>query len=311
MIKMNIKQMIAFKELMLTGSVSKAAENLHRTQPTISHLIKTLEDELDMKLFVREGKRLKPVPETSYLLEECENVLRRIGLISENLNRMKAMESGEMKIVSMPGPSAFLMPAMISAHVSGKEEVKTTLLLRSTEAVRQLISSQQFDIGLADHDPDTPITGTLLEAEVFEFDCLCALPAGDPLAQQPSIKMTDLAGKPMASLFSEHLIYQQTEQAFALAGLKFNLRFETNFFIQLLTFVQEGLALAIVDPLTAEAYRLYSGGAQRIVFRPLEHEIKFGVEKLLPGHRPTSIIANAFADRLSAELLRLGATKIG
>ncbi|MFD1160775.1 LysR family transcriptional regulator [Roseovarius aestuarii] len=307
---MNLKQMIAFKELMLTGSVSKAAMNLHRTQPTVSHLIKTFEDELEMKLFVREGKRLTPVPETNYLLEECETVLRRIDVISENLKRMKAMDRGEMRVVSMPGPSAFLMPALISEHVAGKEDIKATVMSRSSEAVRHLVSSQQFDLGLADHDPENPFEGTLLKAEIFTFDCVCALPAGDPLTKKKSISLDDLSGKPMASLFTEHVIHKRTEQAFASMSADFNLRFETNFFIQLLTFVQRKLAYAIIDPLTVEAYRLYSGGAEHIVFRPLEQIIEFGVEKLLPGYRPASILASSFEDRLTRELLRLGAKQI-
>ena len=49
---MNLKQMAAFRELMLTGSVSEAARNLNRTQPSVSHMIATLEDDLGMKLFV-------------------------------------------------------------------------------------------------------------------------------------------------------------------------------------------------------------------------------------------------------------------
>lgn len=305
----NLKQMIAFKELMLTGSMSKAAKNLHRTQPAISHLINTLEAELDMKLFVRKGKRLMPVPETSYLLEECENVLRRVDVIGENLNRMKNMERGEIRVVAMPGPSTFLIPTLVSQHVLGKDDVKATLMSRSSEAVRQLVSSQQFDLGLADHDPDSPFEGTLLEAEIFNFECLCAIPAEDPLAQKSVITMDDLSGKPMASLNSNHVIYTRTKQTFAASSAKFDMRFETNFFIQLLTFVQRKLAYAIVDPLSAEAYRLYSGGAQQVVFRPLQQVIEFGVEKLIPNYRPASIIASSFGDCVTEEFLRLGAKR--
>ena len=69
---MNLKQMTAFREVVLTGSVSEAARNLNRTQPSVSHMIATLEDSLGLKLFVRRNGRLHPVPEAMYLLEECK-----------------------------------------------------------------------------------------------------------------------------------------------------------------------------------------------------------------------------------------------
>lgn len=61
---MNLKQLRAFREVMLTRSVSEAARSLYRTQPTISALIAGLEDEIGYKLFERRGRRLHPLPET-------------------------------------------------------------------------------------------------------------------------------------------------------------------------------------------------------------------------------------------------------
>ena len=54
---MNLKQLSAFREVMLTGSVSEAARNLYRSQPAISSLIAGLEDDIGFKLFARRGGR--------------------------------------------------------------------------------------------------------------------------------------------------------------------------------------------------------------------------------------------------------------
>lgn len=303
---MNLKQMTAFKELMRTGTVSEAAKNLGRTQPAISHLIASLEDEVGIKLFERRGGRLHPVPETSYLLEECEAVFRRIDLISENLARIKSLETGELRVVSMPGPSSILMPDIVSRFANAQSNIKTTLLSRSSEAVRQLVSAQQFDLGLADHEPGTSSEGTLLDAEVFTFNCLCAIPAQHSLAKKSQITPADLADVPIASLFSEHQTHKETERAFAMEGLKLAPQYETNLFTMLLTFVQQEAACAIIDPLTAESYRLFVGNDDRVVFRPLDAHVTFNVEKLTPGHRPSSVIAEAFDEHLRQELFRLG-----
>ncbi|MEM7213858.1 MAG: LysR family transcriptional regulator, partial [Pseudomonadota bacterium] len=151
---MDLKGMAVFREVMLTGSVSEAARNLNRTQPSVSHTIAKLEDELGMQLFERRRGRLHPVPEAQYLFSECDKVLTRVSSVSQNMKRMKAMETGELRVVSMPGPAAVLLPRMICDHVGKHPDINATLLTRSSDAVTQLVASQQFDIGVADHDPD-------------------------------------------------------------------------------------------------------------------------------------------------------------
>ncbi len=60
-IGLNLKQLSAFREVMLTGTVSEAARNLYRTQSAISSLIAGLEDDIGFKHFARRGGRLHPV----------------------------------------------------------------------------------------------------------------------------------------------------------------------------------------------------------------------------------------------------------
>ena len=305
-----LKQMMAFRELMRCGTVSEAAKNLHRTQPAISHLIASLEADVGMKLFERRGGRMQAVPEANYLLEECDAVLRRIDLIAENLERLKSMETGELRVVSMLGPSVFLMPEMVTRFTPKHSGVKATVLSRSSNAVRQLVRSQQYDLGLADYEPENPTEGSLLTVEIFEFDCLCAIPAGHDLAKKSVIEFDDMDDVPIASLFTDHPTRIETERAFANAGAVFIPQFETNHFIMLLSFVRRGLACAIVDPLAAESHRLFSENSELIQFRPLNMNITFSVEKLTPSFRSPSILARSFDDHLRDELLRLGARQV-
>ena len=58
---MNLRQLEAFHEVILTGSVSEAGRNMGRTQPAVSALIAGLEESLDCQLFERRGGRLHPI----------------------------------------------------------------------------------------------------------------------------------------------------------------------------------------------------------------------------------------------------------
>ena len=82
---MKLNQLTAFREVMLTGSVSDSARNLGRTQPSISSQIHSLEQDIGMLLFERRGGRLHPVPEARYLLEEADTILQKLASVQRNM----------------------------------------------------------------------------------------------------------------------------------------------------------------------------------------------------------------------------------
>lgn len=307
---MNLKQMTAFHELMLTGSVTEAARNLNRTQPSVSHQIASLEESLGIKLFEGRNGRLHPVPEAHYLFDECSGLLQRIRNVSQSMQRLKAKTQGELRVVSMPGPSVFLLPELISRQLGPHGDVKCTLLSRSSEAVFQLVGSQQNDVGIADYDTTAPNQTNLVNKRVFRFECLCAVSTAHSLSEKEVVTPADLDGQPMALLFPDHRSHRDTREVFHGAGAALNVRFITQYFIPLLTYVEHGTAHSLVDPLTAEAYRLYRAERGAIAFRRFEPTVEYSVAVLTPRYRPASRLAHAFIGLLAEAFERIGGSEI-
>ena len=302
---MNLKQLSAFREVMLTGSMSEAARNLYRTQPAISAMIASLEDDVGLELFVRRGGRLHPVPEAHYLLEEANSILDRLDSTSRIMKSIRDLEQGTLRVVSMPGPAVFLLPKLISRFVEGRDGIKATLISRSSPQVHQLMSAQQYDVGLADVGILGIEPSALVQHDNERMACLCAIRRNDPLAKKEAITAEDLDAKPMATLYEDHPTHNQTRAAFESVGANFNMRFETQYFIPLFTFVEQGLAYSIVDPLSAEGYRIYRGDDQSLVFRPFEPAIHLVASIMTPAHRTLSNLAQAFVTTLSGEVRRI------
>jgi len=303
---MNLKQLRAFREVMLTGSISEAARNLYRTQPAISSSIANLEDDLECELFSRRGGRLHPVPEAHYLFEESSELLNRLDTVERNMKSLRDLEQGEIRLVSMPGPSVFMLPAVISRFVEGRNDVKVTLTTRSSPQVQHLLSTQQYDVGLADMGSMTGTDLNLVNSEAFDFECLCAMRADDPLASKPVVTPQDLDGKPMAGLHSDNETSTQTERVFQEAGCRFDLRFQTQYFIPLFTFIEAGQAYSIVDPLSARSYRIYRQDAAQLAFKPFKPTVRLGLSFMTPAHRSLSNLAKAFSLAVRDELQRIG-----
>ncbi|WP_323715921.1 LysR substrate-binding domain-containing protein [Paracoccus aminovorans] len=299
---MNSKQLVVFREVMRTGSFSEASRILHRTQPAISAMIASLEAELGYKLFLRHSGRLIPVPEAHYLFEEANEILERLRNVEQNMSRIGNLEQGELRILCMPGPSVILVPQLATRFLKQRRDVRLTLLTRSSLQVRHLVATQKFDLGLADLSGQAAEDSNLLRFEPVTYECVCALPEDDPLASRPVITPQDLRERDIAALFAAHSTYSRTAEAFASQDVPFRPRFETQYFYPLLSFVEAGLACAIIDPLSAESYRLSRGDAGKVTFRPFQPVVPFTAALVMPQHRPLSKLAESFAEILRDDL---------
>lgn len=235
---------------------------------------------------------------------ECREIEdRKTGLF---LQCIRNLERGNIRMVAMPGPSAFVLPDLISRFAAQHEDVMFSLFSRSSEQVQRLVSVQQYDIGLADIGFPNVEQSPLVDHDILEFDCVCAMRAGDALAEKDVITPRDLDGKPMATLFKSHPTYQQTEAAFSGAGAELRVRFESQYFIPMFAYVEHGLAYGIVDPLSAKSHELYKDGPGKIAFRPFAPKVRLVASIMTPAHRAPSNLVQAFTGVIRRELKDCG-----
>ncbi len=297
---MNIsfRQLKAFREVMRTGSVSEAAKILGRTQPAASALIANLEAELGLSLFRRQRGKLVPTPEARYFVLQAEAILDRLALSSRTMQEIGSLTQGRLKIACMPAASMVMMPQLVADFLVDKPDVKVSLMMRASSVIEEWIASQQYDIGLS----ETPSISGALDTEDFQLDCVCALSADDPLAQQDVITASDLSGLPLAALQEGHPNLIDTQRAFKSQKADFVQRFELRNFHPAMVLVEKGLCYCICDPITAAGYIKGRPEPHPVVFRPFLPRVTLDISILQPAHRPPSALATNFAAALSREL---------
>lgn len=298
---LSFKQLQAFREVMRTGSISEAARALNRTQPAVSSLITTLEEELGLSLFERHRGRLIKKPEAQYFLEETEAVLERLAHSTKTMREIADLQRGRLRIACMPASSQFMMPRLLSDFVRDKPQVKVSLMMRASSVIEEWIASQQYDIGLA----ETPAPNGAIAAEHHELNCVCALRTDDPLTEKSVITPSDLSGLPLATLQEDHPNLLATRKAFASQKAELNARFELRNFQPALKLVEEGLCYCICDPITASSYFEYQQNEPALCFRPFTPEISLAVSILQPAHRPPSQLTSAFVEILRQDLAEI------
>jgi len=294
---MNLRQLQAFQEVMLTGSVTEAARNMGRTQPAVSALIAGLEKSVGYDLFERRGGRLHPVPEADFLLTEARSILDRLGGLRETMQGVGALEVGHLRIACMPVYAEIMMPRLISRFVKTREDVTISLVSQSSERVYERLASQRFDLGFAEVATQSP----LVNADVVAMDCVCAVASSDPLAKKTVITPADLDGRAVTSFLPRHFIRRKLHEIFDAEGRELCVRFEVQNAASQYIFVEEGLACGVMSPLSAHNYRITRSGHHRIAFIPFKPKVPYPIAVLTPAHKPLSRLARAFAKLLKKE----------
>ena len=293
--------MMTFREVMRSGSITEAARALGRTQPAVSTMVQTLEDQLGLRLFLRSRGKLTPTPEAHFFLEECEEILARVERTERAMDRVSALQSGKLKIASHPAASSVFLPRLLTRFLEGKDDLEVSFIMRSSDVIEDLIASQQFDVGFS----ETPSPRASIRQVDYDLECVCVLPPDDPLAGRGEITPADLDGRPMAVLFDQHRTAIQTEAAFRAAGARFNKRLELRTFLPGLQFVAAGVCVMVSDMITAYSHLLQAPEDSRLVIRRFSPRISNSVSILTPGYATQSLPARAFIAVLESAVAQM------
>jgi len=291
---LSFRQLATFREVMRSGSISQAARAVGRTQPAVSTMIQTLEDQLGFQLFTRLQGKLSPTPEAHFFLEECEEILSRVERAERTLERIGRLQSGKLQVACHPAASSIFLPQIMSKFLHDRSDFQVSLIMRSSDMIEDLIASQQYDVGFS----ETPQPRASIHQIDYDVECLCVLRSDDPLSRLDHITPHDLEGRPMAVLFDQHRTAVQTEAAFRDAGCHFNKRIELRTFLPGLQFVAAGQCAMVCDMVTAYSYLLQSPDQNKLIFRRFTPKISNSVSILTPGYATQSKAAQLFITQL-------------
>lgn len=300
---LSLRQLATFREVMRSGSISQAARAVGRTQPAVSTMIHTLEDQLGFALFLRSHGKLTPTPEAHFFLEECDDILHRVERTERTLERISALQSGKLKIACHPAASSVFLPRLLTRFMEDRDDLEVSLIMRSSAVIEDMIASQQYDLGFS----ETPQPRASIRQTDFELECVCVLPRDDELAQREVVTPLDLDGRPMAVLFDEHATAAQTEAAFRDAGYRMNKRLELRTFLPGLQFVAAGVCVMVCDMITAYSHLTQTPEHSRLVIRRFRPRISNSVSILTPGYATQSMACQTFIADLKAAVEQMQA----
>jgi DNA-binding transcriptional LysR family regulator len=288
---MNLRQIEAFRAVMMTGSITNAADSLHLSQPAVSRLLADLERSVGFMLFERvKGSVPVATPEGAALFQEVERSFAGLQVLKQAAIDIRNFRTGSLRIVCLPALANGFIPTVIKSFRQANPAVKIQLQARSSSTVRLWVAAKQFDLGLA--TPGSDVQG--VTAELFmSSPGICVLPRQHPLAAKAVITPSDLHEEPFISLSLEDPVRAKVDQVFAEAHVERNVIVETQFAMTICGLVAQGIGCAIVS-----AASVADSLPPNCILRPFEPRIEFQYMLYLAAHRPPSRIAERFLELL-------------
>ena len=288
---MNIRQLEAFRAVMITGSTVGAAQLLRISQPAISRLLSQLEATLQLTLFDRTSGRLAPTAEATLLSSEVERTFASVDKIREIARDIRMADSGELSIASFPLLAMGFLPSAIAAFSMMHPRTRISLSVQMSPRVAELVASQQIDFGFGElpyqaQSFDRPGVETELFAST---DHLLAVPVGHRLAGLKRATPEDIAGERFISLTRSTVGRMTVDRLFEQAGVERDLLIETQITALVADFVAKGLGVGLIDPFTARDFE--GSGLVAIPFAP---SVEMRIALMHPTHRPLTRIASEF-----------------
>jgi DNA-binding transcriptional LysR family regulator len=219
-----LRQMRVFAAVARHLSFTRAARELHLTQPAVSQQVKLLEQEIGLPLFEQIGRKVHLAPAGAELLRYTEQAMELLREAGESLSAMRGLKRGVLKLGAV-STAKYFAPSLLSAFTPAYPEVTIKFAVGNREEIIQQLAANEIDLVIMGRPPRE--LETVAEPFAKHPLVLIASPT-HPLACRRRIRLKQLA--------TEHFLIREEgsgtrasmERVFRERGVPFRVSMEVS-----------------------------------------------------------------------------------
>jgi LysR family cys regulon transcriptional activator len=233
-------------------NVSGAAEALYTSQPGISKQIRQLEDDLGLRVFVRQGKRLAALtPAGELVVATARRALREIGNLKRVADEYRSEDSGVLGIATTHTQARYVLPPVLAKFANRFPKVRLVLHQGNPVQVAEQTLNGDVDVGIATEAlGDYP---ELVALPCYRWNRGVLVPRGHPLARARPLTLEALAAYPIVTYDFAFTGRTAINAAFAAKGLAPNVVLSALDSDVIKTYVELGMGVGIVAKMAYDA----------------------------------------------------------
>ena len=245
---MDLRLIEAFVAVAHHGSVTKAAEALYLTQPSVTARLNTLEQELGQKLFIRSRRGVVLTEAGSRFLRHAERVLREIEEGRQELADLRAGRRGQLILGAAPAISTYFLPPMVARFAHANPDVELAIRTGHSEDILRLVLEDAVHLGLVRRVVHPAIDSYPVAYE----ELVLVAPPHHRFASRGEISIAELADEGLVLFDRTSRWHELTWALFAAHGVTPNVKLEIDNVETAKRLVEAGLGVALLPRIAVE-----------------------------------------------------------
>lgn len=283
---MDIRALRYFVELVRERSFTRASEKLFVTQPTISKMIRNMEEELGQPLLNREGHSFTLTDSGQVLFARGQLILAQMQQLEAELADLQSLQHGRLAL-GIPPMVGHVYADLIRAYRSRYPKVELSIVEYGGRRIEQAVLEGELDLAIT--MLPTREEGVLSALDLDCYPIQVVLPDLPRWRGDSEIRLADLQEEPFLLYTQAFTLSERLEQACQQAGFVPQVAARSSQWDFLTAMVRSGMGVAFLpEPICR---RLTPDG---LVLRPLLPELSWRLGVIWPAKRYLSRTAEAW-----------------
>jgi LysR family transcriptional regulator, hydrogen peroxide-inducible genes activator len=277
------------------GNFSRAAEQCHVSQPSLSQQIQKLEEELGQRLFDRMKRMVKLTSHGEAFLPRAARILEEADAAKREAIDAQHLVRGTLTFGVLPTIAPYLLPAALAEFTGKFPGVEILVQEDTTARLLKLANGYEIDFALASE----PIQDPRFEVQqLFAEELLLALPPGHPLTRKRTLTATDLEGEQLIVMKEGHCLGDQVLSFCDRRNIRPGISFRSAQLETIQALVVSGLGISLIPAMASKNKR-----ADRLAYRSLAPpKPERRIVAVWPKQRPPGRAAKEFLKMVSARV---------
>jgi DNA-binding transcriptional LysR family regulator len=301
------RQWEVFRAVMQLGSLTRAAQSLHVSQPAVTQAIAQLEARCGIALFQRHGGRMHPTTQAQALLVDVGQLFNELDRIERRVAALREPGPARVRVGCLHAFAASVLGRAVARFRKRYPNAAVDLMVESSRNIREALMAGQLDFGMLADEAD--VSG-LAASSFYALPAVCVMLPSHRLASKKTVAPADLQGEPIIKLWAGDRTQERLDRLFAQEGVALGNTIITPYSQTQCELALAGVGIALTNPLVAAAY-----GARGLVAVPFRPQVPFRAWlAFAPAHAAReaasqSPVLRAFVAACRTELIAMAADK--
>ncbi len=239
----SMRQLQVFEASARLSSITRAAEELFLTQPTVSMQIKKLEGNVGLPLFEQVGKRISLTDAGEALYRAAREILEMLGRLEMEVAELKGLKTGQLRLAVVT-TAKYFAPRILGKFCKDYPGIDASLEVTNRERLLERMTKNLDDLYIVGRPPESP---------EYEFEpympnpLVTVAPSTHPLAKEHNIPLSRIADEPFIIREKGSGTRKALETHFETHKLKLNIKMELGSNEAIKQAILGGLGIAVLS----------------------------------------------------------------